>query len=290
MKPAFSAVLVNYNSGGELRRALESIDRESAGPWEGVVVDNASTDGSERTAVGFESTQLLRNRENVGFGRGVNQGVAACTADRILIMNPDCRLATGALPPLMAVLDADPRCAIAAPRILDPDGSPQGNARGDPDMLTGLFGRTSTLRRSLSGLDVARRNVITADAPTEVDWVSGACMLVRRDALASVGGFDERYFMYGEDLDWAYRIKAAGWKIMYVPAARATHVKRASSRSNRSKTIRAFHDSMRIFYRDHYASGYPRPLSWLIFRAIDVREALELAAARFGRPAGGVAA
>jgi GT2 family glycosyltransferase len=123
VKPAFSAVLVNYNSGGELRRALESIDRESAGPWEGVVVDNASTDGSERTAVAFESTQLLRNRENVGFGRGVNQGVAACTADRILIMNPDCQLATGALPPLMAVLDADPRCAIAAPRILDPDGS-----------------------------------------------------------------------------------------------------------------------------------------------------------------------
>ena len=271
MKPAFSAVLVNYNSGGELRRALESIDRESAGPWEGVVVDNASTDGSERTAVGFESTQLLRNRENVGFGRGVNQGVAACTADRILIMNPDCRLATGALPPLMAVLDADPRCAIAAPRILDPDGSPQGNARGDPDMLTGLFGRTSTLRRSLSGLDVARRNVITADAPTEVDWVSGACMLVRRDALASVGGFDERYFMYWEDADLCRRLRDRGYTILYVPGSSAVHQVGQSSRTARASSIRAFHDSAYLYYATHVAPGALNPKRWIAHALLGAR-------------------
>ena len=271
MKPAFSAVLVNYNSGGELRRALESIDRESAGPWEGVVVDNASTDGSERTAVAFESTQLLRNRENVGFGRGVNQGVAACTADRILIMNPDCRLATGALPPLMAVLDTDPRCAIAAPRILDPDGSPQGNARGDPDMLTGLFGRTSTLRRSLSGLDVARRNVITADAPTEVDWVSGACMLVRRDALASVGGFDERYFMYWEDADLCRRLRDRGYTILYVPGSSAVHQVGQSSRTARASSIRAFHDSAYLYYATHVAPGALNPKRWIAHALLGAR-------------------
>ena len=271
MKPAFSAVLVNYNSGGELRRALESIDRESAGPWEGVVVDNASTDGSERTAVAFESTQLLRNRENVGFGRGVNQGVAACTADRILIMDPDCRLATGALPPLMAVLDADPRCAIAAPRILDPDGSPQGNARGDPDMLTGLFGRTSTLRRSLSGLDVARRNVITADAPTEVDWVSGACMLVRRDALASVGGFDERYFMYWEDADLCRRLRDRGYTILYVPGSSAVHQVGQSSRTARASSIRAFHDSAYLYYATHVAPGALNPKRWIAHALLGAR-------------------
>jgi len=271
VKPAFSAVLVNYNSGGELRSALESIDRESAGPWEGVVVDNASTDGSERTAVAFESTQLLRNRENVGFGRGVNQGVAACTADRILIMNPDCQLATGALPPLMAVLDADPRCAIAAPRILDPDGSPQGNARGDPDMLTGLFGRTSTLRRSLSGLDVARRNVITADAPTEVDWVSGACMLVRRDALASVGGFDERYFMYWEDADLCRRLRDRGYTILYVPGSSAVHQVGQSSRTARASSIRAFHDSAYLYYATHVAPGALNPKRWIAHALLGAR-------------------
>jgi len=269
--PAFSAVLVNYNSGGELRRALESIERESAGPWEGVVVDNASTDGSERAAVECESTQLLRNRENVGFGRGVNQGVAACTADRILIMNPDCQLATGALPPLMAVLDADPRCAIAAPRILDPDGSAQGNARGDPDMLTGLFGRTSTLRRSLSGLDVARRNVITADAPTEVDWVSGACMLVRRDALASVGGFDERYFMYWEDADLCRRLRDRGYTILYVPGSSAVHQVGQSSRTARASSIRAFHDSAYLYYATHVAPGALNPKRWIAHALLGAR-------------------
>jgi GT2 family glycosyltransferase len=263
VKPTLSAVLVNYNSGAELRRALESIDREAAGSWEGIVVDNASTDGSERTVGEFSSARLLRNPKNVGFGRGVNQAVAACTADRILIMNPDCQLMAGALPPLMAVLDADPRCAVAAPRILDPDGSPQGNARGDPDMLTGLFGRTSTLRRSLSGLEVARRNVVTADAPSNVDWVSGACMLVRREALAAVGGFDERYFMYWEDADLCRRLRDRGYTIRYVPGSTAVHQVGHSSRTARAASIRAFHDSAYLYYATHVAPGALNPKRWI---------------------------
>ena len=263
MKPTLSAVLVNYNSGGELRRALESIERECIGAWEGVVVDNASTDGSDGAVAEFASTRLLRNRENVGFGRGVNQGVAASTADRILVMNPDCQLMTGALPPLMAVLDAEPRCAVAAPRILDPDGSPQGNARGDPDMLTGLFGRTSALRRSLSGLDVARRNVITADEPADVDWVSGACMLVKRDALASVAGFDERYFMYWEDADLCRRLRDRGYTIRYVPGSSAVHQVGQSSRTARASSIRAFHHSAYLYYATHVAPGALNPKRWI---------------------------
>ena len=146
-------------------------------------------------------------------------------------MNPDCQLMRGRAAPLMAMLDADATCAIVAPRILDPDGSPQGNARGDPDMLTGLFGRTSALRRTLPGLDVARRNVIAGDAADErvasrVDWVSGACMLVRREALAAVGGFDERYFMYWEDADLCRRLRERG----YIDPLRAGRDCRASGR------------------------------------------------------------
>ena len=115
-------------------------------------------------------------------------------------------------------------------------------------------------------------------------------MLVRSSIRDAVGLLDERYFMYGEDLDWAFRIKAAGWKIMYVPSARATHMKRASSRANRPRTIRAFHEAMRIFYRDHYQTGYSRPLTWLIMRAIDVREAVELGAAWLSRSTRGAVA
>jgi len=271
VKPTLSVVLVNYNSGTELRHALESIEREWAGSWQGIVVDNASTDGSELTTSEFASVRLLRNRENVGFGRGVNQGVAASTADRVLIMNPDCRLMGGALSPLMAVLDAEPQCAVAAPRILDPDGSPQGNARGDPDMLTGLFGRTSALRRSLSGLDVARRNVIAADAPADVDWVSGACMLVKRDALASVGGFDERYFMYWEDADLCRRLRARGYTIRYVPGASAVHKVGQSSRTARASSIRAFHDSAYLYYATHVAPGALNPKRWIAHALLGAR-------------------
>ena len=261
-----AAVVVNYNSSGELRRALESIDREAGGDWEGVVVDNASTDDSERAALDFPAVVLLRNRENIGFGRGVNQGVAACAAERILIMNPDCQLLPGSLAPLIAVLDADPRCAVVAPRILDPNGSAQGNARGDPDMFTGLFGRTSSLRRTLPRLDVARRNVVMGDVNAEsttVDWVSGACMLVRRSALAAVNGFDERYFMYWEDADLCRRLRARGYTTRYVPAATAVHRVGQSSRTAPAASIRAVHDSAFLYYSTHVAPGIFNPKRWI---------------------------
>src|SRR5688500_4563202 len=177
MTSALGAVIVNYNAGPDLRRALESTDRQAGGSWQYDGVVTGSADGSEVAATEFAQVRLVRNAENVGFGRGVNQAIRECRTERIVIMNPDCQLMPGSLPPLMAALDADARCAIAAPLVRDPDGSPQGNARGDPDMLTGLFGRSSTLRRPLPELDVARRNVVagTADAASHpVGGCSGA--------------------------------------------------------------------------------------------------------------------
>jgi GT2 family glycosyltransferase len=105
-------------------------------------------------------------------------------------------------------------------------------------------------------------------------------MMVRREVVERVGRLNEQYFLYGEDLDWAYRIKQDGWRIMYYPEARATHFKRAASGANRPRSIRAFYESMRIFYRDHYEDRYPRWLSWVIYIGIWAREVLELTAAR----------
>ena len=261
-----AAVLVNYNSGDELKRALESIAREGSGRWEGVVVDNGSTDGSEQAAQGVPAVRLIKNRENVGFGRGVNQAMTASTSEYVLIMNPDCQLSAGALAPLMAALDADARCAVVAPHILNLDGTPQGNARGDPDMLTGLFGRTSSLRRTLSGLEVARRNVVTANThntAVTVDWVSGACMLVRRSAVAAVGGFDERYFMYWEDADLCRRLRQHGSIVSYLPTVTAVHRVGQSSRTARAASIRAFHDSAYLYYSTHVAPGALNPKRWI---------------------------
>ena len=267
MTPAVAAVLVNYNAGDELRRALQSFADEMTGrPWEAVVVDNASVDGSGAIAEEFAPhARLIRNTANVGFGRGVNQGIAASRAPLILIMNPDCRLVAGAIDALSAQLRAHDACAIVGPRILDPDGSVQGSARGDPDMFTGLFGRTSLFRRLLPGLAVAKRNVVTGevadtkDASVLVDWLSGACMLARRDALEQVGAFDERYFLYWEDADLCRRLRKRGWHVRYVPGATAVHRVGHSSRTARASSIRAFHASAYLYYATHVAPGAANP-------------------------------
>jgi len=254
--PLLSAIIVNYNAGGELVAALQSIAVDLGDrPWEAIVVDNASSDGSADAVAGFAPrARVLRNRDNVGFARGVNQGLAATSAATVLIMNPDCRLERGAFDALKAELERGNRVALAGPRILNPDGSIQGSARGDPDMLTGLFGRTAVLRRILPHLRVAKRNVIAADGGSvEVDWVSGACMLARRAALERVRGFDERYFLYWEDADLCRRLRGQGYQIRYVPAAAAVHRVGHSSREVPSSAIRAFHDSAYLYYSTHVA-------------------------------------
>lgn len=261
--PEVAVIIVNYNAGDDLRLALKSVATECAGlDWQGVVVDNASSDGSASSVAAFSPrVSLLRNDVNAGFSRAVNQASAASSAPLLLLLNPDCQLRPGALSALRAVLDAEPACAVAGPRILDPDGEVQGSARGDPDMLTGMFGRTGELRRLLPFLPAARRNVVVDEAIASgetsrvVDWVSGACMLIRRAALERVGGFDERYFLYWEDADVCRRLRQRGYQIRYVPGAVATHAVGRSSRTARASSIRAFHESAYRYYATHVAPG-----------------------------------
>jgi len=279
--PGISAVIVNFNAGGELRGALQSIaDAMRGRAWDAVVVDNASTDGSGQAAAEFApQVRLIRNAANVGFARGVNQGIAASQGPLVLILNPDCRIAANAVEHLEAALAAHPSCAVAGPRILDPDGAVQGSARGDPDMLTGLFGRTSMLRRLLPGLSVSRRNVVDeangargpAPEALVVDWLSGACMLARRDRLAQVGGFDERYFLYWEDADLCRRLRARGYDVRYVPHAEAVHRVGQSSRTAPESSIRAFHASAYLYYTTHVAPGALNPKRWIARALLTVR-------------------
>ena len=274
MTPEISAILVNYNAGPELAAALRSIQDDcSTLGWEAVVVDNASTDGSDGVAQTFPHTTLVRNTGNVGFGRAVNQAVAVSNAPLLLLMNPDCRLVPGAVSVLRAALVAEPSCAVAGPRILDPDGTVQGSARGDPDMLTGLFGRTGVLRALMPFLAVARRNVLAhdddlGDEPTAVvDWLSGACMLVRRDAFLAAGGFDERFFLYWEDADLCRRLRSRGYHIRYAPKATAVHQVGRSSQTARRSSIRAFHASAYLYYATHVAPNALSPRR-LVARAL----------------------
>lgn len=266
MTPEVSAIIVNYNAGHELMLALRSVQADLARvAWEAVVVDNASADGSAAAAEGFPQATLIRNAANVGFGRAVNQAVASSKAPFLLLLNPDCQLAVGATAAMRAVLDAEQACAIVGPRILDPNGAIQGSARGDPDMLTGLFGRTGALRSLMPFLSVARRNVVVEEAVRSgassivVDWLSGACLLVRRDAFLAAGGFDERFFMYWEDADLCRRLRGRGYTVRYVPDAMAVHKVGRSSQTAKRSSIRAFHESAYLYYATHVAPGMLNP-------------------------------
>lgn len=277
--PTVTAIIVNYNAGRELERALQSVASECEGlDWDAIVVDNASTfDGAAAVSSFSSRVTVIRNAVNLGFGRAVNQAVAASNSPLLLLINPDCQISQGALSALLAVLDAEPSCAIVAPRILDPDGTIQGSARGDPDMWTGAFGRTGALRGWLPSVPVARRNVVVEQAlasgatSTMVDWVSGACMLIRAASLRAVGGFDERYFLYWEDADLCRRLRQRGHDIRYVPAAIAVHAVGGSSRTARASSVRAFHASAYRYYATHVAPAVWDPRRLLARGLLAVR-------------------
>ncbi|MEW6319597.1 MAG: glycosyltransferase family 2 protein [Acidobacteriota bacterium] len=254
-----AVVIVNFNAGEALEETLSSLAPGLEGfDWEAVVVDNASNDGSERHAErAGDRVALRRMGANAGFARGVNAGIAASSAPLVLILNPDCRLVPGAVKALTDVLAAHADAAIVGPRILNADGTLQESARGDPTLLTGLFGRTSRLSRWFPDLAIVKRNLaaeraVAAGLPSvPVDWVSGAAMLARREALAAVGGFDEGYFLYWEDADLCRRLRDAGWLTRYVPAATVVHHVGQSSRHARALAIEAFHDSAYRYYVTH---------------------------------------
>ncbi|MGE0451186.1 MAG: glycosyltransferase family 2 protein [Vicinamibacterales bacterium] len=267
MSLAWSVIVVNFNSTAHLSRSLESIRQCLCQfEWEAVVVDNASSDRSpdlHRTVSQFDRVRVIRNPTNVGFAAAVNQGLSATTAPLVLLLNPDCFLCADAPRLLAQELDAHPDCGIVGPGLLGEDGSLQGSARGDPNMLTGLFGRSTMLTRVFPQVPVAQRNVRTLDAraldsdgSVVVDWVSGACLLARRDTFARVGGFDSRFFLYWEDADFCRRARSAGLATRFVPAARAVHLVGQSSRSDAALSIRAFHASAYRYYVKHVGPSW----------------------------------
>jgi GT2 family glycosyltransferase len=283
VSPTVALVVVNFNSGPALAAALDALDAAMTRvSWEGVVVDNTSSDGSEQAAQHRTGIALLRMRENVGFAAGVNAGVSATTAPLVLLLNPDCRLTPGSVSALVEELQRYPQCAVIGPKTLNTDGTLQESARGDPNMLTGLFGRTTILSRLRPDWRIVRRNLASAARSTgsgssAVDWVSGACMLVRRDALQRVGGFDEGYFLYWEDADVCRRLRNAGWETRYAPGVSVIHDVGQSSRSARALANRAFHRSAYRYFATHVAPQWWHPgrgTAWLILTVRQIFKSL----------------
>jgi N-acetylglucosaminyl-diphospho-decaprenol L-rhamnosyltransferase len=279
-----AAVVVNYNAASHLGACLETLRRE--GLRRVVVVDNASTDGSQ-AVVAAAGARWLRSGSNLGYGRAANLAAAdpeLRSSRYLLICNPDLELNEGSVATLVASLEQDGTLAAVGPRIRNPDGSLYPSARTFPDLVDamghGLFGLVApenrfTRRYRLLDWDHAER--------AQVDWVSGACFLVRREAWDAVGGFDASYFMYMEDVDLCWRLREAGWGIAYEPAAEVLHIQGVSADRHPYRMLAAHHRSMWLFAR-RTARGPRRAALPLV--AVGLAARLVVAAAR-RRVAGG---
>jgi N-acetylglucosaminyl-diphospho-decaprenol L-rhamnosyltransferase len=239
------AVVVNFNAGAHLIECVESL--RAAGVQDVVVVDNASSDGSPAAlALADPDVRLVMTGANYGYGGGANRGVEQMpSCDYVLVLNADVVVEPDVPATLAAVLDANADVGLVGPRIKETDGSLYPSARTFPQLADAIghafFGLVTTDNR------YSRRYLMTdwdhANA-RDVDWVSGSCFLVRREAFAGVGGFDESYFMYLEDVDLCRRIGAAGWRVRYEAAATVTHVQGVSTSQTPYRMLAAHHRSL----------------------------------------------
>jgi len=241
---ARAAVVVDYDAGPFLAECVRSLEEE--GVAELIVVENGDAEAARRALRehGLGDAPLLATGRNVGYGAGANRGLAAIERGRyVLVSNPDLVVHRGALDALAGALGAHPTWAIVGPRILTPEGVPYPSARLFPApwvaaghaLLGSLFPDNPFTTRY--------RTPDLQNRANEVDWVSGACFLARRSVLEDVGGFDEGYFMFAEDMDLCWRVAKAGWKIGFEPAALVTHHQGVSRRSHPYKMALAHHRS-----------------------------------------------
>jgi GT2 family glycosyltransferase len=268
-----TAVIVNYQSYDELRGCLASLDR-ACERISVVVVDHATDPAAaDEVLQAFPDVRLLPSTDNNGFAAGINQGARETDTPFLLLLNPDCVVEPEACCRLADCIEQDESVAIAGPRIRNADGSVQQSARRFPDFTTAIAGRSSWLTRVAPGNPLSRHNLLvdsTSVSHRDVDWVSGACMLVRRTAFDVVGGMDEGFFLYWEDADFCRRLKQSGYRTMYCPEAVATHVGGRSSRHAADASLEAFHRSAYRLYRK-YAGPAGQLLAPLVFIGLRIR-------------------
>lgn len=275
-------VILNWNTSALLKRCLETVYASTGVfSYHVVVVDNNSPDDSaEMVRRDFPQVELIVSEVNGGYSYGNNLGLRALgykdpgrapDAPRYaLLLNPDTEVPPDALYDMVKFMDSRPDVGVAGPKLVLPDGSlDKACRRSFPTPLVSLYHFAGLGKLFPNSPRFARYNMsyLPVDQEAEVDSVVGAYMQVRREALEAVGLLDERFFMYGEDLDWAYRIKSAGWNVVYHPQVVVKHVKRAASRQSKRAQME-FWRAMLLFYRKHYQTTTPLWLHSLIMTGL----------------------
>ena len=249
-----SVVLVTYESAEDLAACVATLPA-AAGPHEleVVVVDNASRDASAEIARGL-GIKVLENPANLGLSRAIDRGAAATAAPWLLLVNPDTRLGPGSLARLLQTAAADPAIGCVGPHLRNSDGSEYPTGRRFPSILVGaLHAALGTVWQGNPATRHYHMRDVDRSRPVQVDWVSGACMLVRRDAYEAAGRFDAGYFMYFEEMDFCLRLQRAGWRVVYDPGAEVTHILGGSTRSAPYRKVWNHHRSALRFYCRRYA-------------------------------------
>lgn len=267
-----SVVIVSYQVRDLLRGCLQSALANEGVSFELCVVDNASTDGTaEMVRQEFPQVRLIALSKNVGYAAANNAGLVGREARYHLLLNPDTKLPPDAFARMVQFMDEHPDAGAAGPKLVREDGSLDlACRRSFPSPEVSFYRMLGLSKRFPKSRRFGRYNLtyLDPDEVAEVDSVVGAFMMVRREAIQDAGLLDQSFFMYGEDLDWAYRIKAKGWKIYYNPAVTVLHYKGQSSRKLAAKATREFYRAMLLFYRKHYEASTSRVVHYLIVGAI----------------------
>ena len=272
-----SLVVVNYNAGHLLERCVESSYPQVN---EVIVVDNASDDSSiedcERRFSGHDRIKFVRNKSNLGYAAACNIGFSSSSGDVILFLNPDCQLEKNAVSEMRHVLMSSQENGMVGGLLVNPDGTEQGGGRRAIPTPWRSFVRAFGLYRLSNRWPRLFQDFNLHEQPlpanaVEVEAISGACMMVKREAVAEVGLWDEGYFLHCEDLDWCMRFRSNGWKIFFTPSARVTHVLSYCSRSRPLFVEWHKHKGMVRFYRKFFKHQYPLGLMWLVYLGVWLR-------------------
>ncbi|WP_142281800.1 glycosyltransferase family 2 protein [Mycobacterium kyorinense] len=274
-------VTVTYSPGPHLDRFLASLSLATERPLSVVMADNGSTDGAPEAAVErYPNVRLFSTGANLGYGSAVNRAVAQLgealedPGEWVVVANPDVQWGPGSIDALLDAAARWPRAATLGPLIRDPDGSVYPSARHLPSLVRG--GMHAVLGQLWKGnpWSTAYRQERLEPSERPVGWLSGSCLLVRRAAFDQVGGFDERYFMYMEDVDLGDRLGRAGWLNVYVPSAEVLHHKgHATGRESASNLI-AHHNSTYLFLADRHSGWWRAPLRWAFRAGLAIRARL----------------
>ena len=266
-----SVLIVNWNTTGLLTQCLKSVYREcNAGRLADsqiIVVDNASEDFSlEDLRAQFPEVVFIRNERNEGYARGNNQAIECACGKYFLLLNPDTELTPGSLDVLIDFMEAHPETGAAGAKLVRPNGELDHSCRGFPAPLSLAFEYffISRLFPKSKLFGAYRMDWFGYDRIMEVDQPMASCLIARKTVFDQVGGFDERFPIFFNDVDWCFRVKKAGWKIHFIPNAVVVHHGAASTRQVKEKMIEESHRSLAEYYRKHYSGWANLPARALV--------------------------